>query len=63
MIAAVQPVLRHHGVAAVTGAGEVDHVEVVSRLMTRFEVRVDEVLPGARCPSGPPSVFLMSLLT
>ena len=29
-IAAVQPVLRDHGVAAVTGAGKVDHIEVIA---------------------------------
>ena len=29
-IAAVQPVLRDHGIAAVTGAGKVDHIEVIA---------------------------------
>ena len=48
-IAAVQPVLSHHGVAAVAGAGEVDHVQVVP-LDDPVQVGVDEVLPRAGAP-------------
>ena len=48
-VAAVQPVLRHHGVAAVTGAGEIDHVQIIA-LDDPVEVRIDEVLPGAGTP-------------
>ena len=48
-VAAVQPVLGHHGVAAVAGAGEIDHVQVVP-LDDPVQVRIDEVLPGAGAP-------------
>ena len=48
-IAAVQPVLRHHGVAAVTGAGEVDHVQIIP-LDNTVQMRIDEVLARAGAP-------------
>ena len=48
-VAAVQPVLRNHGVSAVAGAGEIDHVKVVA-LDDAIQVRVDEVLPRAGAP-------------
>ena len=48
-VAAVQPVLRNHSVAAVAGAGEIDHVKVVA-LDDAIQVRVDEVLPRAGAP-------------
>ena len=48
-IAAVQPVLRHHGVAAVAGAGEIDHIQIVA-LDDPVQMGIDEVLAGA----GPP---------
>ena len=48
-VAAVEPVLRDHGVAAVAGTGEVDHIEVVA-LDDAVQVRVDEVLARAGAP-------------
>ena len=48
-IGAVQPVLGHHGVAAVAGAGEVDHVQIVL-LNDPVQVGVDEVLPRHGAP-------------
>ena len=48
-IAAVQPVLRHHGVAAVAGTGEIDHIQIVA-LDDPIQMGIDEVLAGA----GPP---------
>ena len=48
-IAAVQPVLRHHGVAAVTGAGKVDHIQIIP-LDDPVQMRIDEVLARAGTP-------------
>ena len=48
-IGAVQVVLGHHGVTAVAGAGEVDHVQVIL-VDDPVQVGVDEVLTRA----GPP---------
>ena len=48
-VAAVQPVLSHHGVAAVAGAGEIDHVQIPVP-DDPVQVGVDEVLPGHRAP-------------
>ena len=48
-VAAVQPVLRHHGVAAVAGAGEVDHVQIVP-LDDPVKVRINKVLARAGAP-------------
>ena len=48
-IAAIQPVLRHHGVAAVAGAGEVDHVQIVP-LDDPVKVRINKVLARAGAP-------------
>ena len=49
LIAAVQPVLGDHGVAAVAGAGEVDHVQV-KFLDDAVEMRINEVLTGTGSP-------------
>ena len=49
LIAAVQPVLGHHCVAAVTGAGNVYHVEV-KFFNDPVQVGVDEVLTGDGAP-------------
>ena len=49
LIAAVQPVLGDHGVAAVAGAGDVYHVEV-EFLDDTVEVSVNEVLSGNGAP-------------
>lgn len=49
LIAAVQPVLGHHGVAAVAGAGDIYHVEV-EFLYDPVQMRVDEVLSGDGAP-------------
>ena len=48
-VAAVQPILRHHGVAAVAGTGEIDHIQIVA-LDDPVQMGIDEVLAGA----GPP---------
>ena len=48
-VAAVQPVLGHHGIAAVAGAGEVNHVQVVP-LDDPVQMGVDEVLARAGAP-------------
>ena len=48
-IAAVQPVLGHHGVAAVAGAGEIDHVQVAA-LDDPVQMGIDEVLARAGAP-------------
>ena len=55
-IAAVQPVLSHHSVAAVTGTGEVDHVQVVP-LDDPVQVGVNEVLPRAGAPVADDGLF------
>ncbi len=57
-VAAVQPVLRHHGVAAVAGAGEVDHVQIIP-LDDPVQMGVDEVLPG-QVPQWPTMVCFRS---
>ena len=49
LIAAVQPVLGHHGVAAVAGAGEIDHVQVIL-FDDPVQMGVDEVLARAGAP-------------
>ena len=48
-VRAVQPVLGHHGVAAVTGAGQIDHVEVVL-VDDAVQMGIDEVLAGNGAP-------------
>ena len=48
-VAAVEPVLGEHGVAAVTRAGNVDHVEVIF-VDNAVEMRVNEVLSGHGAP-------------
>ena len=48
-IGAVQPVLGHHGVAAVSGAGQVDHVQIVL-FDDPVQMRIDEVLAGYCAP-------------
>ena len=48
-VGALQICLSHHGIAAVTGAGEVDHVQVVL-FNDAVEVGIDEVLTGNRAP-------------
>ena len=48
-IAAVQPVLGHHGVAAVAGAGEIDHVQVAA-LDDPVQMGIDKVLARAGAP-------------
>ena len=48
-VRAVEIVLRDHGVAAVAGAGEIDHIEVIF-VDDAVEVRVDEVLAGHGAP-------------
>ena len=55
-IAAVQPVLRHHSVAAVTGAGEVDHVQIIP-LDDPVQMRIDEVLARAGTPVAHDGLF------
>jgi hypothetical protein len=48
-VAAVQPVLSHHGVAAVAGAGEIDHVQVAVA-DDAVQMGIDKVLPGHGAP-------------
>ena len=48
-VGALKVGVAHDGRAAVSGAGDVDHVEVVF-LDDPVQVRVDEVLPGGRAP-------------
>ena len=55
-IAAVQPVLRHHGVAAVTGAGKVDHIQIIP-LDDPVQMRIDEVLARAGTPVAHDGLF------
>ena len=60
LIAAVEPVLRDHGVAAVARTGDVDHIEVVF-LYNAVEVSVNEVLAGNGAPVAD-DLFLDALL-
>ena len=48
-IAAVQPVLSHHGVSAVAGAGAVDHVQIIL-LDDPVQMGIDEILSRAGAP-------------
>ena len=59
-VRAVEIVLRDHGVAAVAGAGEVDHVEVIF-VDDAVEVRVDEVLAGHSAPVADDLLFDVAL--
>ncbi len=45
----VQPVLGHHGVAAVAGAGDIDHIQIIF-LDGAVEMGIDKVLPGYGAP-------------
>ena len=59
LVAAVQPVLGDHGIAAVARAGDVNHVEV-KLFDNAVEVGVDEVLPGYGAPMA--HNFLLDVL-
>ena len=48
-VAAVQPVLSHHGVSAVAGAGAVDHVQIIL-LDDPVQMGIDEILSRAGAP-------------
>ena len=48
-VGSVQPVLGDHGVAAVAGAGQVDHIQVVL-FDDPVQMRIDEVLAGHCAP-------------
>ena len=48
-IRAVQPVLGHHGVAAVAGAGNIDHIQIIL-FDDAVQVGINKVLTGHSAP-------------
>ena len=48
-VGAVQPVLGHHGVAAVTGAGQIDHIQIVL-VDDAVQMGINKVLSGNGTP-------------
>ena len=48
-VGAVQPVLRHHGVAAVAGTGQIDHIQIIL-VDDAVQMGVNEVLAGNGAP-------------
>ncbi|MPN00378.1 hypothetical protein SDC9_147572 [bioreactor metagenome] len=55
-IAAIQPVLCHHGIASVPRPGQVDHIEIILSDHT-VQMGIDKVLSGDRAPMTNDFVF------
>ena len=48
-VGAVQPILRHHGIAAVTGTGKVNHIQIIF-FDDPVQMGINEVLAGYGAP-------------